>query len=133
MQASPAALLGEESHAPTASADPIAEVTGSFPPPANERATAHASPKPSRTSVAPPRPNGKAFTTAAIDRNGRTRHVEIRIRDGVAETRVDDQVIAPDRVLVHRRGAVEIVDASGRTDLWFNLPRGMTSVTQLRR
>jgi len=81
----------------------------------------------------PPRPGGKTFNTAVVDDEGRTRLVEIRRRDQIAETRVDGRIVPPEQVLVHRRGVVEILDAKGQPELSFRLPRGMTSVTQSGR
>jgi len=121
---SPAAVAGDARSAPTLSEqhtdDPIAELVDSAPSPRERTAP-------------PPRLHGRTFNTAVVDELGRTRRIEIRMRDGVAETRVDGSLVAPDRVLVHRRGFVEIVDERGARDLHFNLPRGMTSVTQAGR
>lgn len=84
-------------------------------------------------SVPPPRVHGKTFNTAIVDERGQTRRIEIRLREGVAETRIDGQLVPADRVLVHRRGFVEVVDADGSRELSFNLPRGMTSIARESR
>ncbi len=76
----------------------------------------------------PPRLHGKSFTTSAPAADGTIRRVDIRIRDGAAETRVDGRVVPPERVVVHRRGQVEILGADGQPDISFNLPRAMTSM-----
>lgn len=104
--------------------DPLDDLLEETPEPAPS--------KPERAAP-PPRLNGKTFNTAIIDDAGRTRRIEIRMREGAAETRVDGQIVPADRVLVHRRGFVEIVDAEGARELSFNLPRGMTSVTRATR
>lgn len=76
----------------------------------------------------PPRMHGKRFTTSAPAADGSIRRVDICIVEGNAETRVNGRLVPPDRVLVHRRGSVDILAKDGSTELSFNLPRGMTSV-----
>lgn len=76
----------------------------------------------------PPRPQGKPFTTAVVGSDGHTHRIDIRLIDGRAETRVDGRVIPPERVMVHARGLVEILDENGRRELAFVLPKGKSSV-----
>ncbi|MBM4112488.1 MAG: hypothetical protein FJ253_03800 [Phycisphaerae bacterium] len=76
----------------------------------------------------PPRIHGKRFTTSATAADGRIHRIDIRIKDGSAETRLDGRLVPAERVLVHRRGHVEILGDDGRRQVGFNLPRGMTSV-----
>ena len=128
--ASPAALLGGQVHEPSGARDLSADHDDwdAF----DEMDEWGARNEAPRRSQPPPRPQGKPFNTSLIDRDGRLRRVEIRMLDGVAETRVDGRLVAPERVRVHRRSVVEILDERGATELAFNLPRGMTSVVQTK-
>lgn len=117
--AAPAAVVGGVDHTSVVD-DPIAEIAPTRERP-DERAQVRRAP--------PPRTHGKTFNTAVVDEAGRVRNVEIRMRDGSAETRIDGKVIPREQVLVHRRGFVRIVDEQGNDELLFNLPRGMTSLT----
>jgi uncharacterized protein YceK len=123
------AVVSDATNAPAASSqdpgnDPVAALIDATPP---ERIPVNAT---HARTPAPPRANGKTFNTAIVDQHGQTRCVEIRLRDNVAETRVDGQLVPADRVLVHRRGFVEVVDAQGVRELSFNLPRGGNAVTR---
>jgi len=117
--AAPAAVVGGVDHTAVVD-DPISEIA-----PTAERPDERAQPR----RTAPPRMHGKTYNTAVVDEAGRVRNVEIRMRDGDAETRIDGKVVPREQVLVHRRGFVRIVDEQGQDELLFNLPRGMTSLT----
>ncbi len=78
-------------------------------------------------SQAPPRVNGRIFTSPVVDATG-VHQLQIRIKDGDAVTTVDGRVVPKQQVRLLKGGKLQILEPDGRVRFSVQLPRGGTRV-----